>query len=326
MDLDALHAFAAGEFDRLAERLARAGLRVLRPQPGILRLESGVPGRARLLLSAGIHGDETAPIEILAGLMDELASAPAPRMPDLMLVLGNLGAIAAGVRYLDADMNRMFRPGRDDPDATKEARRVDALMQACADFFSVGASGQARWHLDLHTTIRPSRHRSFAILPRGEEGEPHARLLAWLAQAGIEAAILNPDSSSGTFSAWSAQQHAAASATVELGQIGMLGRNDLAAFERARAALRTLLRDGDLPHPGAAPRLYRVVRELRKHSAAFRAHFSPETENFAPFAPGTLIAEDGELAYRTGDRTEYIVFPNPDVRVGLRAGLMVIPA
>jgi len=42
--------------------------------------------------------------------------------------------------------------------------------------------------------------------------------------------------------------------------------------------------------------------------------------------PGALIAEDGEAAYRVGEATEYIVFPNPDVRAGLRAGLMVVPA
>lgn len=323
---DPVRAFAAGDFDALSLRFARAGLRVLRPQPGILRLESGYPGRARLLLSAGVHGDETAPIEILAALMDELAAAPDARMPDLLLVLGNPDAVAAGARYLDADMNRMFRAARGEPGATREARRAEAVMQACVDFFDAAADRQPRWHLDLHTAIRSSRHPGFAVVPSGGAESGRARLLAWLAQAGIEAAILNPDSSSGTFSAWSAQQCGTVGATVELGRIGPLGQNDLAPFARTVAALRALLHGAGLPPPGGAPRLYRVVRELRKHSAAFHAHFAPDTENFAPFAAGTLIAEDGALAYRAGNETEYIVFPNPDVQIGLRAGLMVVPA
>jgi succinylglutamate desuccinylase len=49
-------------------------------------------------------------------------------------------------------------------------------------------------------------------------------------------------------------------------------------------------------------------------------------ENFSALTPGSVIAEDGDMVYRVGDETEYVVFPNPDVRPGLRAGLMVVKA
>ena len=48
------------------------------------------------------------------------------------------------------------------------------------------------------------------------------------------------------------------------------------------------------------------------------------TQNFTPMQPDSVIAVDGDTVYRVGDVTEYVVFPNPDVALGLRAGLMVI--
>ena len=72
------------------------------------------------------------------------------------------------------------------------------------------------------------------------------------------------------------------------------------------------------------PHIFRVVQELVKRSDAFRMAFDSGTKNFTPMPPGALIAEDGDTVYRVGPETEYVVFPNPDVRVGLRAGLMVV--
>jgi len=48
------------------------------------------------------------------------------------------------------------------------------------------------------------------------------------------------------------------------------------------------------------------------------------TANFTAFAAGTELARDGDYRYRVSHDEERIVFPNPSVKPGLRAGLMVV--
>lgn len=316
-----VRALAAGDLSEIAGPFSSAGFSADCPARGILQIRKPGAGqeRPRLLLSVGIHGDETAPIEMLANSLHALASSPSSLAVDLMVVIGNLEAVAQGKRFIEADLNRMFRNGRGELQAAAEAQRADEIMAAADAFF--GKGGAEKWHLDLHTAIRPSHYPTFAVVQ--EAGTRKEELIAWLGQAGIGAAILSPPSS-GTFSAYTATQFGATSATIELGQIGELGRNDLTELVPVQAALDGFLRSGSPVAGAARPHVFRVAQELVKHSDAFRMAFDNETKNFTPMAPGALIAEDGATVYRVGAQTEYVVFPNPDVRPGLRAGLMVV--
>ena len=78
------------------------------------------------------------------------------------------------------------------------------------------------------------------------------------------------------------------------------------------------------PAAKAAPHVFKVAQEVIKLSDAFSMGFSKETPNFASLKRGEVIATDGETVYTVFHEEEMVVFPNPDVRVGLRAGLMVV--
>ena len=237
-----------------------------------------------------------------------------------MLCVGSIDAIAVGKRFIDADLNRMFRDQRGDLAGTFEAGRADTIIAATRDFFD--GAGPRRWHLDLHTAIRGSRYPKFAIVPQLIVSEARDALLAWLGLAGIEAVIMNP-ASAGTYSYWTAERHGAAASTVELGRIGTLGQNDLSQFSAASSALAGLLRG--LPQAGGtAPLVFDTAQSITKLSAGFRMSFGKETENFTPLKKGEVIATDGDTVYTVQHDEEYVVFPNPDVRVGLRAGIMVV--
>jgi succinylglutamate desuccinylase len=313
---------AEADFTHMADRFANAGFTASLPARGILQLTSGnhILRRPRLLLSVGIHGDETAPIEMLAHLLNALAAEPHALAVDLMVVVGNLAAIVEGKRFIDADMNRMFRTERGELQSAAEAARADTIMHASAAFFA--GPDADKWHLDLHTAIRPSFYPRFAVVPGAIAGPRRHALLGLLGRADIDAAILNTKPA-GTFSAYTASMFGAASATVELGQVGVLGSNDLRRFVNTSTTLDAFIRTGRIPVGEEQPQVFHVVQELVKHSDAFRMMLDRDTWNFTAIRPGSVIAADGNTVYRAGEQTEYVVFPNPDVRTGLSAGLMV---
>jgi succinylglutamate desuccinylase len=260
---------------------------------------------------------------VLAHVLDALSQQPSALAVDLMVCVGNIDAIAAGKRFIDADLNRMFRPQRGSLASAAEAARADAMIAATAGFFA--GAGPVRWHLDLHTAIRPSVYPTFAVVPDVVADQPKAALIGWLGQAAIGAIILNPQSA-GTYSYYSAEHHRAAASTVELGRVGTLGQNDLSQFADVDSALAGLLRGAGPAAAKAAPHVFRVAQEIIKLSDDFKMAFGRETHNFTALKAGEVIATDGATVYRVRHPEELVVFPNPDVRVGLRAGLMVVRA
>jgi succinylglutamate desuccinylase len=320
---EAVRALAEADFASVAQRFSGAGFAVALPAPGILTVKAATPdpARASVLVSVGVHGDETGPIEMVAWLIEALSRTPQELAVDLMLCVGNIDAIAQGKRFIDADLNRMFRAERGALAGTFEAARADALIAATVDFFA--GAGPRRWHLDLHTAIRPSHYPMFAIVPEIIPDEPRQALIDWLGEAAIGAVIMNPKSV-GTYSYYSSEHHGAAGSTVELGRVGTLGQNDLSQFAAASAALDRLLRGQPGAGAGTRPHVFATARQVIKLSDAFTMSVGRETWNFTPMKKGEVIATDGETVYTVEHDEELVVFPNPDVRVGLRAGLMVV--
>jgi succinylglutamate desuccinylase len=319
---EAVRALAEGDFGTVAQRFRDAGFTVGLPANGILtvKLASG-PVRASVLVSVGVHGDETGPIEMVAHTVEALSRDPQALAVDFMLCVGNVDAIAAGKRFIDADLNRMFRAERGALAGTAEATRADAMIAATSDFFK--GAGPERWHLDLHTAIRASHYPTFAVVPDLIAPERKAALLDWLGQAAIGAVIMNPKSA-GTYSYYSAEHHGATGSTVELGRVGTLGQNDLSQFAVVSAALDGLLRGQPPAAAPAQPHVFKVAQEIVKLSDDFKMSFGRDTQNFTALKRGEIIATDGETVYTVFNDEELVVFPNPDVRVGLRAGLMVV--
>lgn len=320
---EAVRALAEADFSAVAQRFTSAGFAVTQPADGILTIKAAAADAARpaVLVSVGVHGDETGPIEVVAWLLDALSHEASALAVDLMLCVGNIGAIRAGKRFIDADLNRMFRSERGTLEGTAEAARADVMIEATKAFFS--GAGAQRWHLDLHTAIRPSVYPTFAIVPELIEAGARRQLIDWLGVAGIGAVIMNPKSV-GTYSYYSAEHHAAAGTTVELGRIGTLGQNDIAQFADASAALDDLLRGRPQRSAAQQPHIFATARQIIKLSDQFQMAFGKETHNFTAMQQGEIIARDGDTVYRVEHPEELVVFPNPDVRVGLRAGLMVV--
>lgn len=87
--------------------------------------------------------------------------------------------------------------------------------------------------------------------------------------------------------------------------------------------MRLLVGDLTVVDADPVPLRYRVVQQITRHSDDFRLYMSDQTLNFTAFPGGTLLAEDGDTRYVVEKAQEFVLFPNPSVARGLRAGLML---
>ncbi|KUY89763.1 succinylglutamate desuccinylase [Burkholderia sp. RF7-non_BP1] len=299
---------------------------------GLLQLEpalaDGAGDAASVLVSAGVHGDETAPIELLSMLVRDLAAAALPLACRLLVVLGNVPAMRAGERYLDDDLNRLFSGRHTQVPASREAPRAVQLEAAAAAFFAAAPAGGARWHIDMHTAIRASVFEQFALLPH--TGAPPTRaMIEWLGDARIAAVLLHT-AKGNTYSHYTAEHCGTLACTLELGKVRPFGQNDLSRFAPADRALRKLVSGAwggrpsrDVDHP-PLPRVFTVIDQITKQSDALELFVAADVANFTAFARGTVLAQDGDYRYTVQHDEERIVFPNPTVKPGLRAGLLVV--
>ena len=282
-----------------------------------------------LILSAGIHGNETAPIELLDRLLVRIASNQLKVGTRVLFVLGNLEAMRKGERYLAEDLNRLFS-GKHEMAEGSEALRADELEKYCIAFYQgVESNGHVRerLHFDLHTAIRGSRVEKFALYPFVEGRELPERSLARL-QAGAVNTVLKQNRHASTFSAFTATHLDAESFTLELGKARPFGHNEGVNLEALEAMLATLISGADVDDNAYQPehtQLYQVAREVIKHSESFRLHLADDVENFTELETGYLLAEDCGERFVVEEAGARIIFPNPRVKNGLRAGLLIVP-
>ncbi len=277
-----------------------------------------------VLVSAGIHGDETAPLELVSRMIADIASGDVPLACRLCVVLGNVPAMRTGSRYLDDDLNRLFCGRHEQLTQSREAPRARALEAAAARLFErAGGGGEGeRWHIDMHTAIRASVFERFALLPY--TGAALSRpMFEWLADATIEAVLLHT-AKGNTYTHFTAESFGAKACTLELGKVQPFGENDLSRYVGADGAVRGLISGRSRAGAAPMPRVFTVIGQITKHSDAFELLMADDVANFTPFARGTVLARDANYCYAVTHAEERIVFPNRTVKPGLRAGLTVV--
>jgi len=151
---------------------------------GILRIEPVNAASHRVLISCGIHGNETAPIEMLEQLFTEIHSGQLSVKNELLLIIGNPPAANNASRFIQENLNRLFS-GKHESSNTQEAERA-ALIEGYVDtFFSEG--DEPRLHYDLHTAIRGSELEKFAVYPFLHERTWSKSQIGFLEHCGLDA-------------------------------------------------------------------------------------------------------------------------------------------
>lgn len=292
--------------------------------PGVLELSPNTckPQAYACVFSAAIHGNETAPVELIGELLCAIEAGTLRLGAPILVILGNLPALRAGTRFIHTNLNRIFQ--RDLDTCGDEPDRARELMTQIDGFYARHPA-LTPLHYDLHTAIRESLYSRFAVVPYASTSTSPAQW-RFLAEAGIQA-VLHQHQHSWTFSHYSKHYHGAQAFTLELGQVAPFGHNDLAALAPMLALLSDLAR-GEPPveAPAGEMAFFQVEHELMRQSVDFRLCFADITPNFTAFAPGEKLAQDADAGDTVVGHTPlHVVFPNAQVEVGARAALLIAP-
>ncbi|MHA7880559.1 MAG: succinylglutamate desuccinylase [Saccharospirillum sp.] len=302
-----------------------AGTEVTLHDCGVLRFEPNTACTTSLVVSCAVHGNETAPIEIVRDIVRDILAEEQKVGQRLLVILGNPWAMQAGERFVDVNMNRLFAGDWQHYDtALKEVKRAAKLEAYVANFFAEEpVTVTERYHYDLHTAIRGSQRERFAVYPFVAGRTLPENQKAFLARADIDTVLLQQQEAN-TFSSFSSLRYQAQSFTMELGQVRPFGENDLKRYRGIDYALRELIAGEPLPgRPKKPVDAFEVCHSITVSSDQWEFFIPDDALNFTAYPPGTLIWRDGDQEYRVGDEPEYIVFPNPKVPVGQRAGLLL---
>lgn len=273
-----------------------------------------------IVLSAGIHGNETAPIELLDLLCRDLFSNILCLNVRLLIIFGNPQAIQQGKRYIENDMNRLF--GEDSENyLDSESQRAKQLKHCVVEFFNSSQKQAIYYHYDLHTAIRESNFPIFAMLPY--QTQPYnTSLLDGLNRANLDAVVYHNELGK-TFTHFTSETCQSASVTLELGKARPFGENNLAEFTAIDQMLRATISNTVLPQRTKIKMAtFEVVQSVIKSTEQFQLNLPNEAPNFSIFQLNELIATDGTKKIIANDNL-YILFPNPKVKLGLRAGLLL---
>lgn len=295
-------------------------------ETGILRLEPKQESSINLILSVGIHGNETGPIELLNKLVTSILDGQLTLRIRLLVLIGNPVAANLAKRFCEVNLNRLFSGAWQNYQGF-EAKRAKRLELAVSNFYSAvgGSAEQMRLHYDLHTAIRGSVHEKFAVSPFIESAVYSKAQLGFLVSSGIEAVLLSHQPTT-TFSYYSHAVHAAHSFTLELGKVSPFGQNDLSRFADLEKSLILLVQTGVLAQSSLSNiHIFSVLNALIKDDESYQLGIADDVKNFTQFEKGYVLAHSQKSEYQVEKTGDAIVFPNTNLPVGQRAGLMVRP-
>ncbi|MEF1311842.1 succinylglutamate desuccinylase [Vibrio mytili] len=303
------------------EQVLSNGVKLKLCQRGVLEV---IPAKytqdtKNIIISCGIHGDETAPMELVDSIIKDIESGFGSVEARCLFIIAHPESTLAHTRFLEENLNRLF--DEKDHVQTKELDIAKALKQLVTNFYQ-DTDPTTRWHLDLHCAIRGSKHYTFAVSPKTRHPVRSADLMSFLDSAHIEALLLS-NSPSSTFSWYSAENFGAQALTMELGRVAKVGENDLDRLTAFDLALRNLIAESQPEHLPKPCIKYRVSRTIVRLNEDFDFMFADDVDNFTSFVHGEVFGHDGDKPLMAKNDNEAIVFPNRHVAIGQRAALMV---
>ncbi len=116
----------------------------------------------QFVLSCAIHGNETAPIEVLNDILTKISEGSLEPIHSTLFIFGNPKAINLEKRFSEENLNRLFAGGLKDKEDNYETIRARRIISLLDGFYKKDSK---KFHDDLHTAIRDSKIEKFAMSP-----------------------------------------------------------------------------------------------------------------------------------------------------------------
>lgn len=287
--------------------------------PGVLQIEPHADtGLCGVIISVGVHGDETVPIRLLDTWLAQTAQSTWKIQRPMLVLLGNPGAVIAGKRFVTHNMNRLFSSASVN-DSSAECQRAAVLMNTARDFAKQHPEGL---HFDMHSTIKPSDQDRFAVVPVDCEAIDLSQMQAWLRHFAVDAWVQNI-SPAAAFSSFTARL-GYCSATLEMGQVSSLDE----PIDRFLPLLAELDRLATGPAVEIDHHItgFQVIDEIIRPEGDFELcleDFVKGFVNFRQWRQGTLIARSEDREWRVQQDGDALLFLNADVPPGHRVALVI---
>ena len=256
-----------------------------------------------MLVTVAVHGNEPSGLHAARRVLARLEEL-APRFRgEMVVVTGNVTALAKGVRFIERDLNRLFLSERisalREGQGPKPPHHEDAEMLALLDELeprieAAQAAGRKVFLTDMHTSSADGcpfitagdtlRNRSFALrfplpLILGLEEQLDGSLIEYLGLKGV----VTIAAEAGQHYLESSVDHHEALLWFSLVAGGLMRASDLPELEKHRRDLEQ-----------ATEGVERVMEVRHRHRIGNEDSFSmrPGFENFQPVRKGQKLAED----------------------------------
>jgi predicted deacylase len=252
--------------------------------PWSRRHVGGRHGR-RVVLGLMIHGDEVGSLPGALAVMAELSSGALSYGGIADFFIGNVPAARAGMRCIEADLNRVFTDAAPDTAERRRAEELSRLLDGC-DLF-----------LDLHQTALPAARPFFTLPWRPLEAR-------WVRALRTDAAwITRPSGVSFSPGLRCADEYVRDQGrpgiTLELGEQGFspaATAASAAVIRRTLALMDAVDEQGDAVLTGPLPPCYRYSHAEPYTNRTLRLR--PGLVNFQPVAAGEVLSAPGTPTLR----------------------------
>lgn len=310
------------QVDNATASLLDTGVLVIEPD----NLVNDAQHQKNVIISSGIHGNETAPIEIVQQLVVAIITKKLQVKQRTLFIIGNPVSMNISKRFQIENLNRLFCGKYQQIADCFEKERAERLEKFVGDFFNQQQNA-TNYHYDLHTAIRASKHEKFAIYPFQGEKPWSKEQLSFMHYCGVST-ILFGHGPTGTFSYFSSANFNAHAFTIELGKVKPFGENDMASFSAMQKGLAALINQADHQPPKfdqTQVSLFKALCDITKETDDFMLNIADDVSNFTDYPVGTVLAKDSGNEYITKEPGESVIFPNANVGKGQRAALIVVP-